>query len=428
MKKLPLLFSLVCISSLLHTMEEVCLIKETEQQFIEEELSSESFEESVIDESKRENSAASILRQGASSVMSGGLAALGAVMDSCIGVSVTQAIKRDDVEKCVELLEKSSALTDEEVAELIGYAIENKSNELLRSLTIFFANNKEELEARRLNTSLLFQVLESDTPTFEMINAFLFAEVDMTYEGRDQTAVHLAVETGNDSILISLFTILLKLQKKDQIYAPNKFGETALHVAVKKNHLGIVSKFIEYNVNIKATNNFGETALHLAVKENNLEIVSKLLEAKPDVNATDNDNLTVLHIAASLGYKDLVELLLNNGANIDAQDNGQLTPIQCAMSEEHDKVALLLFKGGAYVDDETKKQFLQDAEQDGEPVEDEVIEESIDKKPSKIYLNNYIIGLLVAGAALYIAKKYLIEPKSEAYSVRVDTAAGTEAI
>ena len=433
MKKLLLLLSLVCISPLLHTMEGTYLTKEIEQQSTEEELLPKSLKESVTDENTDGNSTVNMLLRGATSALNGSIGIAGIVMDSCMGVSVKQAIKRGDINICVDILEKGPVPTDEEVTELIGYAIENKSKDVLGALLDFFAKNNEKPEACKLNTSLLFQVLESDAVTVEMIATFLFVEVDMSGEGRNQTALHIAVEIENQSILLVLFTILLKLNQKDQIYALDKFGETALHVAVKKNHLGLVSKFIEYNANINSTNNFGETALHLAVKENNLEIVSKLLEAEPDVNATDDDNLTVLHLAASLGYKDLVELLLNNGVTIDAQDNGQLTPIQCAMNEKHYEVVLLLLENGAYLDDKIKKQFLKDAEQDGEPVEGDVIEkeqveELIAEKPSKASLNNYIIGLLVAGTVLYIAKKYLIEPKLEAYSQPVEASVEKESI
>jgi ankyrin repeat protein len=51
---------------------------------------------------------------------------------------------------------------------------------------------------------------------------------------------------------------------------------------------------------VDSKDKFGKTALHLAVVQQNVDVVATLLaDGKADVNAVTDDGLTALHIAAS---------------------------------------------------------------------------------------------------------------------------------
>ena len=67
-------------------------------------------------------------------------------------------------------------------------------------------------------------------------------------------------------------------------------------------------------VNAKGSN--GNTALHLAVGKDHKEVVEVLLANKAEVNAVADDGMAPSHLAAVSGYKDILELLLANNAEV----------------------------------------------------------------------------------------------------------------
>jgi len=75
-------------------------------------------------------------------------------------------------------------------------------------------------------------------------------------------------------------------------------------------------------VNVNATHKHekegqGLTALHLAVRHNHLDCMKLLIENGADINATDNFGFRPIHDAARYGYADCLRELVNNGAVID---------------------------------------------------------------------------------------------------------------
>ena len=85
------------------------------------------------------------------------------------------------------------------------------------------------------------------------------------------TALHLA-EIGPQKI------VNLLLNTGADTNSQNQRGETALHIAVAKNYLGIVKLLLKAGANVNAENRAG-TALYIARDLGHVEIVQTLLAA-----------------------------------------------------------------------------------------------------------------------------------------------------
>ena len=145
------------------------------------------------------------------------------------------------------------------------------------------------------------------------------------------------------------------IEKKVDINAKDKYGETPLHTAAKAGDTATVWALIAKGAKVNAKTTGGPlnpsyTPLHLAAA-NGREAVAKLLlanGAKATVNAKDNYGYTPLRWAAQNGHKDVATLLIDNKADINAKDNNGYTPLHYAAEKGHEAVATLLRKHGGH--------------------------------------------------------------------------------
>lgn len=82
----------------------------------------------------------------------------------------------------------------------------------------------------------------------------------------------------------------------------------ALHLAARDG-LTSVLPMVFTNEIVNAQDRFGQTALHLAVSNNRDECVQFLLENGADTSLTDRKGRTPLQIAEECGYQSLLDLL-----------------------------------------------------------------------------------------------------------------------
>ncbi len=145
------------------------------------------------------------------------------------------------------------------------------------------------------------------------------------------------------------------------INAKDKDGNTALIVAVKREHTAIVDLLLAApGIDINAKDRLGDTALIVAVKRGTRSraptaIVDLLLAAPGidiDVNAEGSQPVdwTALTWAASEGHADIVRRLLAAGADVDAKTNNGATALMWAASEGHAAMVRQLLAAGADVD------------------------------------------------------------------------------
>ena len=122
--------------------------------------------------------------------------------------------------------------------------------------------------------------------------------------------------------------------------ARDALGNTALLVAAREGHLGVVGILLLKFAYIYAMNRNGDTALHVAAGNGHPNVVALLLENCAnvencaDVDPKNNDRRTPLHSAAATGRcLDVVKSLVEKGADVAAVDRHGDTPLDIARAE-----------------------------------------------------------------------------------------------
>lgn len=151
------------------------------------------------------------------------------------------------------------------------------------------------------------------------------------------------------------------IRKGADVNVTDEGGRTALHLAVVRNHYGLVKLLLEHGarVNVKehssdgCYNGWGWYPLHLALRNENKEIIRLLVAHGANVNAPRTDGWVPLHTAACHGQPDMVELLISRGAKLDTPNGEHSTPLRIAMIYGKVDAARVLIRRGANVNAST---------------------------------------------------------------------------
>ncbi len=160
----------------------------------------------------------------------------------------------------------------------------------------------------------------------------------------DAGGIHDAARQGN---LAEAKAILA--ENPQAVHARNKYGRTALHVALEKGDKKMVRLLIAKgaDVNAKEDNVIGLAPLHIAAFRDLREITRHLLAAGAEVNATEKTGKTPLHGAAWHGQTEIATLLIAAGADVNATDHAGKTALDYAKETGHDEIVDLLRSQGA---------------------------------------------------------------------------------
>lgn len=123
---------------------------------------------------------------------------------------------------------------------------------------------------------------------------------------------------------------------------------TALHIAVKNNHLNIVKLLLSKNANTEARVVEGDTALYIAAVQGNAAITTALLEAGADKEAVIK-NYTSLFAAVYFGKYEVVKILLDAGADLYLDNLSVVSVVRAAAdvrnkSAENDRIYKLVME------------------------------------------------------------------------------------
>jgi RNA polymerase sigma factor (sigma-70 family) len=105
---------------------------------------------------------------------------------------------------------------------------------------------------------------------------------------------------------------------------------TALHRAAYNDDAALVALLLERRAEVEARTRFGQTPLHLAVQLDHPAIVALLLAGAADPNAITDLALTPLHYAVMLNRRALAQSLLAAGADVALADKHGRTPLDWA--------------------------------------------------------------------------------------------------
>ena len=141
---------------------------------------------------------------------------------------------------------------------------------------------------------------------------------------------------------------------RDTNYARARFvdGATVLHEAVRFDHRGYLSFFLDRGVPVDAKNASGATALHDAVRLARLEAAKILLQKGADPKALDGSGNTPLHLCLTEDKATAaLELLLGSGADPTIKDKGGNTALHLAVALGYESASVeKLIAGGAPID------------------------------------------------------------------------------
>jgi ankyrin len=125
-------------------------------------------------------------------------------------------------------------------------------------------------------------------------------------------------------------------------------GMTALHWAVQRRDLEMMSVLLEGGAKPDPINRTGARPLYLAAINADAAALARLLDAGEDANAVlTAEGETVLMLTAYTGNRDAVQLLLDRGADPNMQQFRGQTALMWAAAEGHADVAELLLARGA---------------------------------------------------------------------------------
>jgi len=132
-------------------------------------------------------------------------------------------------------------------------------------------------------------------------------------------------------------------------------GTTALHWAVRSDHLDVARLLLDAGANAAAVDRYGVTPLYLAAENGNAAMIRRLLDAGADPNSVDPAGETALMTAARTGVPDALRALLERGAAADARDpEFEQNALMIAVREHHPATVQLLIEVGAAVDARTR--------------------------------------------------------------------------
>ena len=132
-----------------------------------------------------------------------------------------------------------------------------------------------------------------------------------------ENILHIESESGNTE---HVQFILSKFENKNLLDKQNRFGQTALHLAVGNGHTQVAALIIEaarrqfqgtsFQDFLRQGDQDMDTALHCAVMVKNVDIVKLLVEADPTDTHTQNEmGRTPMYMAVEEEYDEIVELI-----------------------------------------------------------------------------------------------------------------------
>ena len=145
-----------------------------------------------------------------------------------------------------------------------------------------------------------------------------------------------------------LKTVRALVRQAVDINATQPDGMTALHWAVERRDLPMMSVLLDAGAKHDLTNRTGARPLYLAATNGDAAAIARLLDAGEDANALlTAEGESVLMLTSQTGNAEAVKVLLDHGANPNTQQLRGQTALMWAAAEGHADVVKLLLARGA---------------------------------------------------------------------------------
>lgn len=210
-------------------------------------------------------------------------------------------------------------------------------------------------------TPLHIAIMANNRPVFNLL--LNHPNIDVNLKTNEQNSplyyALLKYESGDDDQEDNYASLLIKKQAEtNSIYTKNN-DNSLLQVLILASAQNAAIFLLDYIDDLNHANVNGETALHLACKKNCEKIVDKLLKMGANPNQTTNDTKqTPLHYCVFNNAKDCVRVFIGSEANFNARDANGDTPISLALNEGcSDELVPVLIEGGADVNVRNGKDF-----------------------------------------------------------------------
>jgi hypothetical protein len=128
---------------------------------------------------------------------------------------------------------------------------------------------------------------------------------------------------------------------------PRVFATQNLQSAIAKGDYTTAVKMIEQGADVEAKDpGAGASALHYAVMKGEMPLVSLLLQRGADVNSRTKSGTTPLHTAVLYKHTEIAEYLIEKGADINARSASGATPLGLAIAANYNTVEQMLRRRG----------------------------------------------------------------------------------
>lgn len=125
--------------------------------------------------------------------------------------------------------------------------------------------------------------------------------------------------------------------------ARDERGETALLIAMREKHVGVVRELLCHKPALDCHDERGNQPLHYAANYGQVEAIDALLDAGADIHAKNQFGSTPLHVAADWHQSAAIRRLLERGADRSRTDcEGKPPGAHCSRKDVRDLVRTYL--------------------------------------------------------------------------------------
>jgi ankyrin repeat protein len=197
------------------------------------------------------------------------------------------------------------------------------------------------LNGQRQSTIQILWEEKDDQQKWKYSNTFVTCWIRKCLQKYGEHALHNAVKL-EDTVLLETI-----IENGYYIDEQNLHRQTALHIAAEKGHLEIVKFLVDKGADTESKDKFHQTPLHWASKRGHFEIVKYLFEKGEDKGTKYKLNQTPLHDALEEGHFEIVKYFVEKGADKESKDCINQTPLHIATEKGHFEIIQYLVENGA---------------------------------------------------------------------------------